>query len=340
VKVAVVGAGYWGPNLIRNLSMQPKLTGLVVCDRDASRLEVIKSRFPQIEATADLDAVLGDPSIAGVAVATPISTHGTLGSRVLEAKKHLFMEKPLAGSVEEARMLVKLAREKERTLMVGHTFEYSPPVIRTKQLIESGDLGRIFFITMTRVNLGLHQRDASVIWDLVPHDYSILFHWLNETPVRISAMGRDCVQRGIPDVAFIHLEFPSGVVAALEVAWLAPSKLRRTAIIGERKMLVYDDTENIEKLKVYDQGVDLRDPETFGEFHLSYRTGDIISPRLPSTEPLKLEMEHWLDCLASGKQPRTNGEVGLRVVEALEATQRALEQQKPVLCDGRRITAD
>lgn len=337
MKVAVVGAGYWGPNLIRNLLMQPKLTELVVCDRDPARLEVIKTRFPQLSVTSDLDAVLGDPDVAGVAIATPISTHGALGTRVLEAKKHLFMEKPLAGSVKEARELVRLAREKDRTLMVGHTFEFSPPVIRTKQLIESGDLGRLLFITMTRVNLGLHQRDASVIWDLVPHDYSILFHWLQETPVRISAMGRDCVQRGIPDVAFIHLEFPSGVVAALEVAWLAPSKLRRTAIIGERKMLVYDDTENIEKLKIYDQGVDFRDPETFGEFHLSYRTGDIVSPRLPSTEPLKLEMEHWLECLSSGKQPRTNGEVGLRVVEALEATQRALEMGTPVRVEGKNV---
>jgi predicted dehydrogenase len=333
VKAAVVGAGYWGPNLIRNLLMQPKLTGLVVCDRDMSRLEMIKSRFPNVDVTSDLDAVLGDTEIVGVAVATPISTHGPLGSRVLEAKKHLFVEKPLAGSVAEARNLVHLAKERERILMVGHTFEYSPPVIRIKQLIENGDLGRIYFITMSRVNLGLHQRDASVIWDLVPHDFSILFHWLGEAPVRISAMGRDCVQRGIPDVAFIHLEFPSGVVAALEVAWLAPSKLRRTAIIGERKMLVYDDTENIEKVKIYDQGVDLRDPETFGEFHLSYRTGDIVSPRLPSTEPLKVEMEHWLDCMATGKTPRTSGESGLRVVEALEATQRALELGKPVIID-------
>ncbi len=333
MKAAVVGAGYWGPNLIRNLLMQPKLTGLVVCDRDMSRLEMIKSRFPNVDVTSDLDAVLGDTEIVGVAVATPISTHGPLGSRVLEAKKHLFVEKPLAGSVAEARNLVHLAKERERILMVGHTFEYSPPVIRIKQLIENGDLGRIYFITMSRVNLGLHQRDASVIWDLVPHDFSILFHWLGEAPVRISAMGRDCVQRGIPDVAFIHLEFPSGVVAALEVAWLAPSKLRRTAIIGERKMLVYDDTENIEKVKIYDQGVDLRDPETFGEFHLSYRTGDIVSPRLPSTEPLKVEMEHWLDCMATGKTPRTSGESGLRVVEALEATQRALELGKPVIID-------
>jgi predicted dehydrogenase len=336
MKVAVVGAGYWGPNLARNLIASPRLSGLVICDKDPERLALMKTRFPQAETTQDLDVVLGDPSIAGICLATPISTHGPLGSRVLEAKKHLFMEKPLAGSVEEAKQLVALARERERVLMVGHTFEYSPPVLRTRELIESGDLGRIFFISMQRVNLGLHQSDASVIWDLVPHDFSILFHWLRETPVRVAAIGRDCVQHGIPDVCFIHLKFPSGVIANLEVAWLAPSKLRRTAVVGEKKMLVYDDNENIEKVKIYDQGVELKDPETFGEFQLSYRTGDIVSPRLPSTEPLKLEMDHFLECIATGASPRTDGLAGLRVVEALEATERALSTGAAVRCDGQR----
>lgn len=337
MKIGIVGAGYWGPNLIRNLLVQPRLEKLVVCDRDPGRLEIIRNRFPQVETTHDLDRLLDDPEISGVAVATPISTHGSLGERVLDAQKHLFMEKPLAGSVEEARRLVSLAQERGRILMVGHTFEYSPPVLRTRALIENGDLGRIYFISMSRVNLGLHQRDASVIWDLVPHDFSILFHWLRETPVRIGAIGRDCVQRGIPDVAFIHLEFPSGVVANIEVAWLAPSKLRRTAIVGQRKMLVYDDTENIEKVKIYDQGVDLRDPETFGEFQLSYRTGDIISPRLPSTEPLKAEMEHFLECIAENREPRTGGASGLRVVEALDATHRSIMTRLPVECEGKRF---
>lgn len=336
MKVAVVGAGYWGPNLIRNLLSERALSGVVVCDRDPARLDLVKGRFPQAETTSDLDRVLGDPDVAGVVLATPISTHGPLGLRVLEAKKHLFVEKPLAGSVAEAERLVAVARERERVLMVGHTFEYSPPVLRTREIIESGDLGRIFFVSMSRVNLGLHQRDASVIWDLVPHDFSILFHWLRETPVRVAAIGRDCVQRGIPDVAFIHLQFPSGVVANLEVAWLAPSKLRRTAIVGEKKMLVYDDNENIEKVKIYDQGVDFRDPETFGEWHLSYRTGDIVSPRLPSTEPLKAEMDHFVDCILTGRTPRTDGLSGLRVVAALAATERALQTRLPVELDGQR----
>jgi predicted dehydrogenase len=332
MKVAVVGAGYWGPNLIRNLIGAPRVRGVIACDANAARLETVKARFPQIEVSQDLDSVLSDPEVRAVAVATPISTHGTLGARVLRAKKHLFMEKPLAGSAAEAELLIDTAATHDRILMVGHTFEYSPPVLRTKDLIEKGELGRIFFISMSRVNLGLHQRDASVIWDLVPHDFSILFHWLRETPRRISAIGRDCVQQGIPDVAFLHLQFPSGVVANIEVAWLAPSKLRRTAVVGERKMLVYDDNENIEKLKIYDQGVDFKDPETFGEYQLSYRAGDIVSPRLPSVEPLKMEMEHFIECIEKNATPRSDGRCGLRVVRALEAAEKALRTGLPVEC--------
>ena len=338
MRIAVVGAGYWGPNLIRNLTGLPRVKRLVVCDKDEGRLESVGARFPQAELTNDFDRVLADPAIDAVLLATPISTHSTLGSRVLEAKKHLFVEKPLAGSVEEAERLVTAAEQNKRVLMVGHTFEYSPPVLRIKEMMDRGDMGQIFFITVTRVNLGLHQRDASVIWDLVPHDFSILFFWLKETPVRVTAHGRDCVQRGIPDVAFVNLTFPSGVVANIEVAWLAPSKLRRTAVVGQKKMLVYDDTENIEKLKIYDQGVDYRNPETFGEFQLSYRTGDIVSPRLPSTEPLRTEMEHFLDCCTNGTKPRSDGLSGLRVVRALQATERSLVTGLPVDLPGERLT--
>jgi predicted dehydrogenase len=336
MNIAVIGAGYWGPNLIRNLVGAAHVRKVIVCDRDPSRLEVVKSRFPQIEVTSDFDSILADPEVHGVAVATPIRTHGPLGERVLSARKHLFMEKPLASSTVEAERLIDLAAKNQRVLMVGHTFEYSPPVLRTKELIDRGELGHIYFISMSRVNLGLHQRDASVVWDLVPHDFSILFNWLRETPTRISAIGRDCVQQGIPDVAFIHLQFPSGVVANIEVAWLAPSKLRRTAIVGQRKMLVYDDNENIEKLKIYDQGVDFKDPETFGEYQLSYRAGDIISPRLPSTEPLKVEMDHFVECIEKNILPRSDGKSGLRVVRALEAAERALKTRLPVDCPSER----
>lgn len=330
MKAAVVGAGYWGPNLIRTLVSQRSLEGVVVCDKDPKRLEMIKTRFPSVDVSADLDHVLSDRAVEAVLIATPISTHGPLGKRALQAKKHVFIEKPLAGSKTEAQMLVDLAEQNDRVLMVGHTFEYSPPVQKTRAVIESGDLGKIYFISMMRVNLGLHQRDMSVIWDLAPHDFSILFYWLKETPEMISAFGRDCIQKGIPDVAFINVRFPSGVIANLEVAWLAPSKLRRTAVVGEKKMLVYDDTENIEKVKIYDQGVSFKDPETFGEFQLSYRTGDIVSPRISSAEPLMIEMEHFLDCIRTGKHPTSDGRSGLKVVEALEAAETALKTGNPV----------
>ncbi|MBK6689662.1 MAG: Gfo/Idh/MocA family oxidoreductase [Deltaproteobacteria bacterium] len=330
MKAAVVGAGYWGPNLIRSLVSQRSLEGVVVCDKDPKRLELIKTRFPSVDVSTDLDHVLSDRAVEAVLIATPISTHGPLGKRALQAKKHVFIEKPLAGSKAEAEMLVELAERNDRVLMVGHTFEYSPPVQKTRAVIEAGDLGKIYFISMMRVNLGLHQRDMSVIWDLAPHDFSILFYWLRETPEMISAFGRDCVQKNIPDVAFINVRFPSGVIANLEVAWLAPSKLRRTAIVGEKKMLVYDDTENIEKVKIYDQGVNFKDPESFGEFQLSYRTGDIVSPRISSAEPLMNEMEHFLDCIRTGKTPSSDGRSGLRVVEALEAAETALKTGNPV----------
>ncbi|MBI2377214.1 MAG: Gfo/Idh/MocA family oxidoreductase [Deltaproteobacteria bacterium] len=333
MKLAVVGAGYWGPNLVRNLLALPDVQ-VVICDRDAKRLAQAKERFPPVEITSDYDAVLGDSALTGVLLATPISTHGPLGLRALGAGKHLFVEKPLAGSVRDAEALVEEANQRGRVLMVGHTFEYSPPVVKIRDYIERGELGQLYFISMTRVNLGLHQRDASVIWDLAPHDFSILFSWLNEAPRRITATGRACVQKGIPDVAFVTLEFPSGVLANVEVAWLAPSKLRKTTIVGQKKMLAYDDTQNIETVKIYDQGVDFRDPETFGEYQLSYRSGDIVSPRISGAEPLKVEMTHFVECIQTGKTPRTDGRSGLRVVRALEAAERSLRSREPVELDA------
>jgi len=334
MKAAVVGAGYWGPNLTRNLVAQRSLDGVVVCDLDAAKLAKIKERFPSVETTQDLDAVLGNPEIEAVLLATPISTHGALGMKVLQAGKHLFVEKPLTSSAEEGRQLIAEAERQNRVLMVGHTFEFSPPVLAAKELLEAKELGDIFFISVMRVNLGLHQRDVSVIWDLVPHDFSILFYWLGESPNYVQAFGRDCIQKGIPDVAFLNLRFPSGIIANIEVAWLAPSKLRRTALVGEKKMLVYDDTENVEKLKIYDQGVDYKDPESFGEYQLSYRTGDIVSPRLANTEPLRMEIEHFLECVRTGATPKCDGHSGLRVVEALEAAETSLRTGKPVQLEG------
>ena len=220
--------------------------------------------------------------------------------------------------------MVEFAEKNKLVSMVGHTFLYSPPVLKIKQILESKELGDIRFITSNRVNLGLHQKDVSVIWDLAPHDFSMLFYWLGEEPDFVEAFGHDYVLQGIPDVAFINLGFPSGATANIQVAWLAPSKLRTTVIVGSRKMLIYDDTEPYEKIKIFDKGVDVLEPESFGEYQLSYRTGDIVSPHLDSFEPLGAEMEEFLRCIETGAVPRTSGRSGMGVVKALEAADRSL----------------
>ena len=324
MNAAIIGVGYWGPNLLRNLYELNRLNRIVVCDLDENKLRRIQSRYPTIETQTDVEKVFADPEIDAVIVAVPVSSHAPLGLKALESGKHVFIEKPLAASVQEAQDLIAAARKHQKILMVGHTFEYSPPVLKIKEILESGTLGNVYYISSSRVNLGLHQKDVSVIWDLAPHDFSTIFFWLNEEPNRISATGRDFVQKNIPDVAFINLEFPSGAIAHVQVSWLSPSKLRRTTIVGSEKMLVYDDTENVEKVKIYDKGVDYKDPETFGEYQLSYRTGDVISPKLDTFEPLRREMEHFLNCCETLQPPKTDGQNGLRVVRALELAEKSL----------------
>lgn len=331
IEVAVIGVGYWGPNLLRNLYETRRCRRIVACDLNIERLERIKSRYPTIETHSDFSKVLAESAIDAVIIATPVSTHAEFTKAALAAGKHVFIEKPMAATSEEAEQMIEIADLFNRVLMVGHTFEYSPPVLKIKNVFESGELGKIYYISASRVNLGLHQKDISVIWDLAPHDFSSLFFWLDETPRYVSAMGKDYVQRGIPDVAFINLEFASGVVAHVQVSWLAPSKLRRTAIIGSDKMLVYDDTENIEKVKIFDKGVEYKDPETFGEYQLSYRAGDVISPRLDTYEPLFREMSHFIDCCETGARPRTDGQNGLRVVKVLEAAEESLKSGGKVI---------
>lgn len=328
VTVALVGYGYWGPNLLRNYMELPEVNVAWVCDRDASKLAKAKTRYPTVTVTQDYDDVLTDPLVKAVVIATPISTHYGLARRALLAGKHVFVEKPLTASVVEAEALVELAELRGQVLMVGHTFQFSPPVMRIKEIIDSGELGNVYFIASSRVNLGLHQRDVSVIWDLAPHDFSILFEWLGEEPVQVSAVGRACVRPDIPDVAFVTLRFPSGAVAECQLSWLSPVKLRRTLVVGSKKMLVYDDTEAVEKVKLYDHGVNVVEPGSFGEFQLAYRTGDILSPHLEMSEPLRVEASHFVECVRTGQRPKTDGRSGLAVVRALERAQASLA------CDG------
>ena len=275
--------------------------------------------------TATYDEVLADPCVGAIVIATPISTHHALAKAALEAGKHVFVEKPMTADTAQACELVALAAARGLTLMVGHTFVFSPPVRKVKQIIAAGDLGDIYFVTTQRVNLGLHQKDVSVIWDLAPHDLSILYYWLDEVAESLSVTGRACIAPGIPDVAFINLRFPSGIVAEIQASWLSPVKLRRTIVVGSKKMLVYDDTENVEKVKIFDHGVDFKEPEDFGEFQLSYRTGDIVAPKINGAEPLWLESEHFVHCVRTGETPLTDGLAGVRVVASLEAAQASLD---------------
>jgi predicted dehydrogenase len=323
VRVGVVGLGYWGPNLVRNLHEVPDAEVTWVCDAQEDRLEHIGRRYPSVRRTTAYHDLLAANDVDAVVIATPVSTHFPLAGAALGAGKHVFVEKPLAASSAEALELIRLADASGCVLMPGHTFLYSPPVDAIRELIATGALGEIYFISTSRVNLGLHQQDVSVAWDLGPHDFSILRYWLGESPTHVAALSRSCILPRTPDVAFINLEFGSGTVAHVELSWLAPSKLRRTTVVGSQKMVVYDDASN-EPVRVFDSGAQLPDPETFGEYRLTYRTGDIVSPHIAAAEPLFLELSDFCSAILTGSMPRSSSEVGLDVVRTIEAVDASL----------------
>jgi predicted dehydrogenase len=323
VRMAVVGLGYWGPNLVRNLH---ELSGADVawaCDLRAEALAPLEHRYPALATTTRFANVLEDPTTDAVAIVTPVGTHYELAAAALRAGKHVFVEKPLAASSGDALDLIRLAEREGLVVMPGHTFLYSPPVNLVRDLIGSGELGEIYFISTSRVNLGLHQPDVSVVWDLGAHDLSILRYWLGENPIQVTATSRGCIMPGTPDVAFINLRFATETIAHVELSWLAPSKLRRTAIVGSRKMVVYDDTSN-EPVRVFDSGVTVPEPETFGEYQLTYRTGDIVSPHVAVAEPLSLELLDFCSAVRLGSEPRSSARLGLDVVRIIEAVDQSL----------------
>ena len=320
IRIGVVGLGYWGPNLVRVINESAAAEVAWMCDLRPEVLAPLGQRFPAVRQTQQFDELLEDDSVEAVAVVTPVSTHYDLAMRALNAGKHVFVEKPLTSSSDLAVGLIRRAYERGLVLMPGHTFLYSPPVIRIRELIRAGELGDIYFISMSRVNLGLHQSDVSVIWDLGPHDFSILLYWLDEPPSQVSSTGRACVDEK-EDVAFITCRFDSGTLAHLELSWLAPSKLRRTTVVGSKKMVVYDDCSN-EPVRVYDAGVMPRDPESFGEY-LKYRTGDIVSPHIESSEPIALQMDDFCRAIRTGTTPTSSARLGLDVVRMIEAADRS-----------------
>jgi len=319
--VALTGLGYWGPNLARVLNQSSNCIFVAACDKNPKCLAKIARQYPAITPYGDFDELLAS-DVEAVVIATPISTHFELAKKALLAGKHVFVEKPIAHEASLAWEIVQIASQQNKILFAGHTFIYSPPVIKVKDLIDSGHLGEIYYISLSRVNLGLYQKDVDVVWDLAVHDISILLYWLGETPVRGASFGRACVQESKRDVAFLWMEFPSGIIASNEISWLSPQKMRRTCVIGSKRMVVYDDMEPTEKIKIYDRGVDFVPPQTFGEFQLSYRLGDMSAPYMSNSEPLLKEMEHFLRCIQTGEQPITSGEFGARVVETLELLER------------------
>ncbi len=324
IKIGLVGAGYWGKNLIRNIMESKEAALNIVCDIDKAKLTKVKKRYPGVKITTNYLNLVNDKSIDAVVISTNVNSHHNLAKKAIKNGKHVFVEKPMADTVERAEELVELVNKNKLTLMVGHTFLYSPPVIKIKEILQNNGIGKVYYISSSRVNLGIHQKDVSVIFDLAPHDFSILSYWLDEVPIKVSCIGYDYIQKGIPDVAFINLIFASGIIAHIEVSWLAPSKLRRTTIVGKKKMILYDDTESTEKVKIYDEGVDVIKPKSFGEFQLSYRVGDIVSPRIEPSEPLAEEVSHFCKCIKTGKKPRSDGVNGLEVVKVLEAAERSL----------------
>jgi predicted dehydrogenase len=326
IRVGVVGVGYWGPNLVRNLAESQLFEIAYVCDRRAAALESIARRYPAIPLTTSFQRVIRDETVDAVLLATPVSSHYPLALSALAAGKHTFVEKPLASSTAQVLELTKQAEANGLVLMPGHTFLYSPSVTSIKRLIDQDELGEIYFISSSRVNLGLHQPDVSVVWDLGPHDFSILRYWLGELPTEVSALSRGCILPGIPDVCFVNLSYASGAIAHVELSWLAPSKLRRTAIIGSKKMIVYDDT-SIESVRIFDSGASIPDPETYGEYRLSYRTGDIVSPRIEASEPLALELEDFGRAIREGLPSVSSPQVGLDVIRTIEAVERSLAQR-------------
>jgi predicted dehydrogenase len=333
--VGVVGCGYWGPNLVRNFMETPFSRVISVSDLRPERLKSLVQRYPTIETSAAYEDLLRDPRIGAIVIATPVSSHFALAMRALEAGKHVLVEKPLSANAADAAQLVAEADRRGRVLMVDHTFVYTGAVRRIHELTTSGALGDLYYYDSVRVNLGLFQHDVNVMWDLAVHDLSIIDYVLPVRPQAVSATGISHFAGQPENIGYLTLFFDESVIAHIHVNWLSPVKVRRTLIGGSGKMIVYDDLEPSEKVKIYDRGISMNgNPESLYTMLVSYRTGDMVAPQLDITEALQTEALHFVDCVRSGKQPLTDGRAGLRVVQILEAATKSMEQQ------GRRIELD
>lgn len=320
IGVGLIGFGYWGPNLARNFVGAEGAELRYVAERDTSRHKIIRSLCGSAQVGVGVDEMLADESVHAVVIATPAASHYDLGLRALEAGKHVLVEKPMTSNVREARRLIETAESRGLTLMVDHTFIYTGAVRYIRSLIASGALGEILYYDSTRINLGLFQHDVDVLWDLAVHDLSIMAYLFDEEPVAVSALGMSHVPGTPTNIAYLTLTFASNRIAHINVNWLAPVKIRRTIIGGSRKMIVYDDLEPSEKIKIYDKGVHVtNNPDAIQQMRVGYRIGDMLAPNLDASEALRSEVQHFIDCVSSGKTPETPGAMGLKVVQILEA---------------------
>ena len=325
LKVGVVGCGYWGPNLIRNFTQLDGSDVVICADLREERLAHMKRLYPSLETTQNYKDIFARDDIEAVVIATPPQTHHGIAMQALQAGKHLFVEKPLGISTTECEEMVAEAEKRKLKLMTGHTFVYTAAVNKVKELIQAGELGDIMYISTTRVNLGIFQEAINVVWDLAPHDVSILNYILDSTPDSVAAQGHSYIRGNVEDVAFLTFKYPKSIMTHVHVSWLNPNKIRSTTVVGSKKMLVYDDISSLEKIRIYDKGVTVQPHyDTFGEFQLSYRFGDIFIPKLDDSEPLKVATQHFVDCIRKDLIPRSSGMDGLNVVRVIEASNESL----------------
>jgi len=326
VRVAVAGLGYWGPNLVRNFSTLGNSVLTAICDSDLSRLNEISPRYPQAVTTTNFQDLLKAGFVDAIVIATPTRTHYSLAKLALERGIHVFVEKPLAGSVAECEDLIKIAEDKKVILFVGHVFLYAPAILKLKEIVENRELGNLCYISSARLNLGPVRQDVNALWDLATHDISIILFLVTNPVLSVNCQGMAYLKKNIHDVCSLTMQFANGSIALVNASWLDPNKIRRMTIVGDKKMAVYDDLQLLEKIKIYDKGVDKPDySDSYGDFHLSYRYGDIYIPKISDSEPLKSECVHFLDSIILKKKPRTDGKNGLQVVKVLSAANRSLQ---------------
>ena len=331
IKIGVIGYGYWGPNVVRNFMSTEGAQIISICDIDKNALNRAKKNYPELKTASNSNEILTSPEIDAVAIVTPVYTHFELAKKAVQNGKHIFVEKPFTSSVAEAEELIELAEKKKVKIMVDHTFLFTGAVRKIKELTEEGILGNLYYFDSTRVNLGLFQHDINVIWDLTPHDLSIMDYVVQEKPSAITATGKEHFGRGLEDIAYITVFFDSNIIAHFNVNWLSPVKIRMTLIGGEKKMLVWNDLESDEKVKIYDRGVNIEDKEGIYELLVSYRSGEILIPVVDKTEALKLEAEYFIDCVENNKTPINDGHAGLNVVRILEASDHSIKNNGKIV---------